>query len=168
MTEDAQDAEAASRAVASADGEARWITVRNAGPAFHTEIAVRDHRLAADEPTAVGGADTGPTPYDFLLFAIASCTAITLRMYANRKGWPVGDILVDVRRTRSHEVDAEWSDRAKVGLYTVEERIDFRGPVSVEQRARLMTIADRCPVKRTLENGVRVVRPGRDGGGIGT
>ncbi|HTR79122.1 MAG TPA: OsmC family protein, partial [Gemmatimonadaceae bacterium] len=112
--------------------------------------------------------DTGPTPYDFLLFAIASCTAITLRMYANRKGWPVGDILVDVRRTRSHEVDAEWSDRAKVGLYTVEERIDFRGPVSVEQRARLMTIADRCPVKRTLENGVRVVRPGRDGGGIGT
>jgi putative redox protein len=134
-----------------------WVTAQTGASGFRTSIATRSHAYDADEPVALGGTDAGPTPYEYLLGALAGCTAMTLRMYADRKKWPLERAEVRLRTARSHEVDCEHCETDPVGITRIEREIDLVGPLSEEQRARLMQIADRCPVKQTLERGVRVV-----------
>lgn len=134
----------------------QWVTARIGTAGFHVELGARGHRLDADEPTAVGGSDAGPTPYELLLCALGSCTAMTLRMYANRKQLPLERIEVRLRQGRSHEVDCENCATATVGFSHVERRIDLVGPLTPEMRQRLLEIADRCPVHQTLAHGIRV------------
>lgn len=140
-----------------------WVHSRIGPTAFRTEVRARNHAFTIDEPRAVGGTDAGATPYEYLLAALGGCTAMTLRMYANRKGWPLEGIEVGLRSARSHASDCVDCDTHDVGISHLERTIALDGPLSDEQRARLLQIADRCPVKQTLERGFRVhtvERPG--------
>jgi putative redox protein len=135
-----------------------WVAATVGPSGFRAEITARTHRLLADEPVALGGTDAGPTPYEYLLGALAGCTAMTIRMYADRKGWPVTDVRVELRTSHSHERDCESCATEKVGMGHLDRRVVLEGPITAEQRERLLQIADRCPVKQTLEQGLRVQR----------
>ncbi|MEO8910744.1 MAG: OsmC family protein [Gemmatimonadaceae bacterium] len=103
-----------------------WVVSRIGRKGFRTEVSARSHQFAADEPVALGGTDVGPTPYEYLLTALRSCTATTLRMYADRKAWPLERAEVFVRQARSHEPDCEKCETDRVGVERVERRIEFR------------------------------------------
>jgi len=137
-----------------------WVSARVGPTGYRTELRARAHALVADEPTNVGGTDAGPTPYELLLGALGSCTAMTLRMYASRKKWPLEGVTVQLRSARSHETDCERCDVEPVGIGRIERRVEMEGPLTEEQRRRLLEIADRCPVKQTLERGMKVVPSG--------
>jgi uncharacterized OsmC-like protein len=142
-------------AAADADGD-RWISAQVGASGFRAELHARGHVFAADEPLSLGGSDAGPTPYELLLGALSGCTAMTLRMYADRKGYPLESVVVQMRTARSHEPDCENCATQKVGITRVERRIEMGGPISDEQRERLLQVADRCPVKQTLERGFQI------------
>lgn len=135
----------------------RWVSARVGAAGFRTEIETRAHRLRADEPVPLGGTDAGPTPYELLLGALASCTVMTLRIYADRKGWPLAGAEVRLRSARSHEPDCEQCETEAVGIARIERTIDLAGSLTDQQRGRLLDIADRCPVKQTLERGIAIV-----------
>ena len=139
------------------DADAGWVTARAPGPRYRTELTAGRHTFVADEPVAVGGSDDGATPYDYLLASIGACTAMTLRMYADRKGWPLEEAIVRFRTARSHAADCADCETKSVGVGRLERRVELRGPLNDEQRARLMAIADRCPVKQTLARGIEIV-----------
>jgi uncharacterized OsmC-like protein len=124
--------------------------------ALRTEITAGGHALLADEPVHLGGSEAGPTPYDLLVSALGACTAMTLRMYANRKNWPLEGVTV---RLRHRKLDAaECSDfETKTGKVDVIEReIALQGPLDDAMRASLLAIADRCPVHRTLSGEIKI------------
>jgi putative redox protein len=137
--------------------DARWVTARIGKSGFYTNLNAGPSHMIADEPSSVGGSDRGPTPYEFLLAGLGSCTAMTLRVYADRKKWPLEGAIVELRSGHSHEKDCENCATQKVSIGTIERRITLEGPLTDEQRARILEIADRCPVKQTLERGIRVV-----------
>lgn len=148
------DAEAAAKPAHVADG-AQWAFVQETGEAgakYANLVTIRNHPLAADEPRDLGGGDTGPSPHEFLLAALGACTSMTLRMYADRKGWPVGNIGVTVTR---QVVPGEGSGHPDAGLKQVdllERFIAIEGDLDDDQRLRMLDIANKCPVHRTLEN----------------
>ncbi|MEM9247476.1 MAG: alpha/beta fold hydrolase [Pseudomonadota bacterium] len=110
------------------------------------------HALIADEPVAFGGTDRGPSPYGLVSAGLAACTAMTVRMYARRKGWPLDHIWVDVTHQKSHLTDADGADANAAKIDHFERTIHMVGELSDEQLGRLLEIADKCPVHRTLEN----------------
>lgn len=112
------------------------------------------HFLRADEPEKYGGTDKGPSPYDLLLMALGSCTSMTLRMYANRKKWDVGELTVRLRHERVHAKDCVDCSN-KIDL--ISRDISVSGDLTAEQRKRLLEIADKCPVHRTMENDPKIV-----------
>jgi putative redox protein len=111
------------------------------------------HRMMADEPLSFGGTDRGPSPYQLLAAALGACTSMTLRMYARRKEWPLEHLRVDVTHDRLHAEDAPGAD-GRVDVFR--RTVSIAGRLDAAQRARLLEIADRCPVHRTLEAGARV------------
>ncbi len=119
-------------------------------------ITAGGHHLAADEPAAVGGADSGPTPYDLLLAGLGACTAITVRMYADRKGWPLRQTTVRLRHRRIHAADCASCETRTGQMDQIVREMQFEGELTDEQRARLLDIAERCPVHRTLHSEVLV------------
>jgi putative redox protein len=123
---------------------------------YASTVSARTHRLVADEPTAVGGTDQGPTPYEYLAAALGSCTAITLRMYADRKAWPLEAIDVDVSHEKVHAKDCDCETTATGRIDLISRVITLHGDLDQVQRARLMEIADRCPVHRTLTGDIVV------------
>ena len=131
------------------DDDAR-IVARTERGSFETTIGMRGHRLVADEPLALGGTDLGPTPSELVAAALAACTTITLRMYADRKAWPLEAVEVGVGRRI--EVGAGGSRAAPRYLRTLK----LTGPLDESQIARLLQIADRCPVHRQLTGGTEV------------
>ncbi len=114
-----------------------------------------DHRAIADEPKAYGGTDLGMSPYGFVSAGLGACTSMTIRMYARRKGWPLRHVSVEVSHDKVHAQDAETGARSKIDRF--DRRITLEGDLSAEQRTRLLEIADKCPVHRTLEHGAQVV-----------
>ena len=125
---------------------------------LRTEMLANGFGLVADEPLSVGGTNSGPTPYDYLAAALGACTSMTLRMYADRKKWPLEAVTVKVRHQKVHaedsKNDAEGGKARKLDHF--ERVIALEGDLDDEQRARLLEIANRCPVHRTLEADVRV------------
>ena len=133
-----------------------WIVATSDGPGFRTDITGGGFEFIADEPADVGGSGAGPTPYEYLLAAVGSCTAMTARMYANRKQWPLERVVVRMRDTPAHIKDCLDCETSAVGLRRIDRAIELVGPLTDEQRARILHIADRCPVKQTLERGVQI------------
>ncbi len=143
----------------SADGDdtgddAVVVSESNVGT-LTQQITVRGHRLVADEPTPLGD-DTGPSPYDLVLAGLGACTAMTLRMYADRKQWPLEHISVSLRHSRIHAEDCASCETRTGRLDRVERVIEFRGDLDDDQRSRLLAIADKCPVHRTLQSEVEI------------
>jgi putative redox protein len=120
------------------------------------EIDAGSHTLYADEPVDAGGDNAGPNPYELLLAALGACTSMTLLLYARRKGWPLEDVEVRLSHRRDYARDcAECEDKpAKIDV--IERRITLRGDLDDGQRARLLEIAQKCPVHRTLTGTIRV------------
>jgi len=118
--------------------------VASGGPQWATAITTGAHSLTSDEPTALGGADAGPAPYDLLLASLGSCTAITLRMYAARKEWPLEEVTIDLAHYKEDE-------KSKIT-----RKIWLEGDLDETQRARLADIAERTPVTLTLKNGADI------------
>ncbi len=137
--------------------EPNVVEVRGGSSGFKVEVSVRGHSMIADEPVALGGTDAGPTPYDYLAAALGTCTAMTLRMYADRRGWPLEGVTVRLAHSRVHEKDCEECESGAVGIDQLARSIELDGDLTDEQRAGLLRIADRCPVGQTLTRGVRIV-----------
>ena len=135
------------------------VLVRETGNGkFQQQVLSGAHRMLADEPMDYGGLDSGPSPYDFVSIALGACTSMTLRMYAERKGWEIGQISVSVDHDKVHAKDCEDCGEGKEGrIDRFERRISVDGVVDDEVRAKLLEIADKCPVHRTLESGAAVV-----------
>ena len=133
------------------------VVVRETGGGkFRNEVAVGRHRLRADEPVAAGGDDSGPGPYDYLLAALGACTAMTLRLYAERKGIALARTTVRLRHDRIHAADCAECETKEGQLDRIRRELVVEGDLSAEQRQRLLEIADKCPVHRTLTHEIRI------------
>ncbi len=135
----------------------RSVTIARIEDGFRTEVMSNGFPLVADEPLSVGGTDTGPTPYDFLLTALGTCTVMTLRMYANRKGWPLEAATVRLTHRKVHARDCDECESEGGYVDRIERELTLEGPLDNAQRRRLHEIADRCPVHKTLHGEVVVV-----------
>ena len=120
------------------------------------EVSAGRHKLVADEPVAVGGTDEGPGPYEYLLAALGACTAMTLQMYARRKEWPLEKVEVSLRHGRIYAKDCEECETKEGQITRIERYISVTGPLSDEQKNRLLEIAQRCPVHRTLRSEISI------------
>lgn len=135
----------------------RQVVVRNrAETGYLSEIMANGHYLVADEPKNLGGTDVGGTPYDLLVGSLGACTAITLRMYANHKGLDVDEIKVHLTREKRHAEDAENTETAGAKMEFIDREIELHGNLTAEQHARMIEIADRCPVHKTLSKGLTI------------
>ncbi|MGB8407546.1 MAG: OsmC family protein [Mycobacterium sp.] len=132
------------------------VTVTEAGTGTYTqEIIAGRHRLTADEPRPVGE-DAGPNPYDLLLAALGACTSMTVRMYANRKDLPLEQVRVTLRHSRIHAKDCADCETGQGMIDHIDRNIELTGDLDETQRQRLLDIAERCPVHRTLTSEVHV------------
>jgi uncharacterized OsmC-like protein/alpha-beta hydrolase superfamily lysophospholipase len=123
---------------------------------FQQEVIVGPHRLLADEPESVGGMDSGPGPYDLLLAGLGACTSMTLRLYADRKQLPLNQTTVRLRHNKIHAADCADCETKEGMVDHIERAISLEGDLDAEQRARLLEIADKCPVHRTLESEIDI------------
>jgi putative redox protein len=132
------------------------VTVTEAGSGTYTQqITAGDHRLVADEPKPIGD-DAGPTPYGLLLAALGACTSMTVRMYADRKGWPLERVRVTLRHSRIHAQDCADCETTKGWIDHIDRDLEIAGDLDDTQRQRLLYIAGRCPVHQTLTSEVDI------------
>jgi uncharacterized OsmC-like protein/alpha-beta hydrolase superfamily lysophospholipase len=137
--------------------DAKTVVVRETRQGrFQQEITVGVHRFLADEPVEVGGLDSGPGPYDLLLAGLGACTAMTLRLYAERKALPLERVTVELTHSRVHAADCADCETKEGMLDRIERAIALRGALDAEQRRRLLEIADKCPVHRTLTSEIDI------------
>jgi len=144
-------------AAAASEAEPRTVVVTETGVGkFQQTIAIGPHRLTADEPVAAGGLDTGPGPYDLLLAALGACTSMTLRLYAEHKKLPLERVSVTLSHAKIYAQDCEECETKEGKIDRIERAITLTGNLDDEQRARLIEIADKCPVHRTLHAEVNI------------
>jgi putative redox protein len=122
----------------------RQVIVKGDSGKFRQSILVGSHVLHADEPTELGGEDSGPEPHEFLLAALGACTAMTLKMYAERKGMPLTDVRVELRGDRTADA------------FVIHRTVHLEGTLTDEQRANLLAIAEKCPVHKTLRGTIEI------------
>ncbi len=127
------------------------VVARITSQRYRTDIVANGHALVADEPQAVGGQDLGPSPYDLVVAGLGACTAMTLRMYADRKNWPLESVTVSLAHQKVHAKDCDCETSATGKIDLIERELVLTGELDEEQRVRLLEIANRCPVHRTLE-----------------
>ena len=132
------------------------VTVTETGSGSYTQqITAGHHRLVADEPRPIGD-DAGPTPYDLLLAGLGACTSITVRMYADRKGWPLERVRVTLRHSRIHAEDCADCETTKGWINQIDCDVELAGELDYTQRQRLLQITGRCPVHQTLTSEVHI------------
>jgi uncharacterized OsmC-like protein/pimeloyl-ACP methyl ester carboxylesterase len=151
-------------AQAAVSGEApRMVVVRETrNSKFQQTVTVGPHRMLADEPIAAGGEDTGPGPYDFVLAGLGACTSMTMRLYAERKSLPLERTTVTLKHSKIHAEDCAECETKAGMLDQIERVIAMEGNLDVDQRKRLMEIADKCPVHRTLTSEIHIVTKAAD------
>ncbi|AOL23560.1 putative redox protein [Erythrobacter litoralis] len=133
------------------------VVVQTGHGRFGTEVHTKTHRFVADEPRSYGGDDTGPTPYDLLLAALGTCTAMTMTMYARRKKWPFEGARIHMTHERDHSADCERALDEHVRVEALNRDIEVLGDaLTDDQRRRILEIADKCPVHRTLEGQLHI------------
>ena len=132
------------------------MIVRGSAGGFAQEVIAGSHRFASDEPVSAGGTDSGPTPYDLLLAALGSCTSMTIAMYARRKQWALERVTVRLRHSRLHAEDCAECETHEAKLTVIERDIALDGALDEDQRARLLAIANRCPVHQTLGSKIEI------------
>ncbi len=134
----------------------KTVVVRGRAGGLRQDIEAGGHHLVSDEPLDLGGTDAGPTPYDLLVAALGSCTAITLQMYARHKGWPLEGVEVRLTHGKIHARDCADCETKEGRIDRIERGIVLQGALDEAQRARLLEIADRCPVHRTLTPEIQI------------
>ena len=133
------------------------VVVEEAGPGQFADIVrAGRHVLTADEPFSAGGTDTGPSPYEYLLAGLGTCTTMTLRMYVKKKGWSVGRISVLVTHDRVHAQDCADCDEKDARLDRITRSIRIEADLDDERRQKLLEIANKCPVHRTLTSKITI------------
>ena len=132
------------------------VEVSTAGGKFAQWVRTPTHAFIADEPVSYGGSDHGPTPYDLLLAALGTCTSMTIRMYADRKGIPLESVRIDLEHSRDHHEDCIDCEKDGTAIQAIDRAIELVGDLTAEQRAKLIEIADKCPVHRTLEGKLHI------------
>ncbi|AXK42559.1 bifunctional alpha/beta hydrolase/OsmC family protein [Erythrobacter aureus] len=135
------------------------VVIKTGHGKFGTEVHTKTHRFVADEPKSYGGDDSGPTPYDLLNAALGTCTAMTMKMYADKKGWPLEGVTVQVTHERNHRDECDHVEAMEEGrqMQALNRRIELHGDALDEgQRRKIVEIADKCPVHRTLEGDLHV------------
>ena len=137
-------------------GDVGSVIVRGSAAGFAQEIHAGPHRLHADEPVSAGGTDTGASPYDLLLAALGACTSMTVAMYARRKAWPLEEVTVHLRHAKIHAADCAECETKEGMLDRIERDIHFAGSLTEEQRSKLLEIASKCPVHRTLTSEIDI------------
>lgn len=136
------------------------VTVTESGTGTFTQVVeAGEHRFLVDEPRPIGD-DTGPTPYDLLLAALGTCTSMTVRMYADRKGWPLDRVRVTLQHSRVHADDCANCETAAGMVDHIDRDVELTGALDEAQRARLMRIADQCPVHRSLTSEIDITTTG--------
>jgi uncharacterized OsmC-like protein/fermentation-respiration switch protein FrsA (DUF1100 family) len=144
-------------AVAPSDEPRRVVVQETRNSKLQQLVSVGPHRLQADEPIAAGGDDTGPGPYDYLLAGLGACTSMTMRLYADRKSFPVDRVTVTLAHSKIYAKDCAECETKEGMLDQIERVIKIEGAVDADQRKRLMEIADKCPVHRTLTSEIRIL-----------
>ncbi|HMJ16386.1 MAG TPA: OsmC family protein [Polyangiaceae bacterium] len=132
------------------------VTVTGNAASFLQSVQAGRHVIVADEPAASGGGDQGPDPYDLLLSALGTCTSMTVGLYARNKGIPLEGIVVQLSHQRIHAGDCAECETKAGFVAHIRRFIQLRGALSAEQRQRLLQIADKCPVHRTLTSEIRI------------
>jgi putative redox protein len=142
---------------AAEENEPGTVVVTETGQGkFQQAIAIGRHRLIADEPTAAGGLDSGPSPYDFLLAGLGACTAMTMRLYAEHKGLALDRVAVALKHGKIHAADCESCETREGKIDRIDRTITIDGDLADADRAKLMEIADKCPVHRTLRSEIEI------------
>ncbi len=134
----------------------REVVVRGEASALTQRIEVGPHHLTADEPVSLGGTDQGPNPYDLLLASLGSCKSMTVTLYARRKAWPLQSVTVRLRHQKVHAEDCAACEDKNALLDRIECEMEFSGNLTFDQRSRLLEIANRCPVHRTLTSEIDI------------
>ncbi len=134
----------------------KQVAVRTTNESYTTEVVAGKHRLLADEPESAGGDDLGPDPYGYLLSGLGACTAMTLHMYAKRKGWPLTEVRVHLEHDHVHAEDCDACESSSGKLDKFSRLIEMEGDLTEEQRERLIEIANKCPVHKTLHSEVLI------------
>lgn len=132
------------------------VIVRGSGREFLQQITVGKHQLRADEPMNVGGSDAAPDPYHYLLAGLGACTSMTVGLYARQRKWPLANITVSLRHSRVHAKDCEECLTKDGMLDRIDVEIELTGSLTPEQHAKLMEIAEKCPVHRTLTSEINI------------
>ena len=134
------------------------VTVAETGQAKFTQsISIGRHLLTGDEPEGVGGTDAGPAPYDYLLAALGSCTSMTLRLYADRKGYSLDKVVVHLNHKKIHAEDCAECETRTGKIDRIDREIELYGDLDAAAKARLMEMADKCPVHQTLTRDNQIV-----------
>jgi len=132
------------------------VVVRGSAREFLQDVVSGKHHLRADEPASAGGSDAAPGPYDYLLIALGVCTSMTVGLYARRKQWPLENITVSLWHSRIHAKDCEECETREGMLDRIEVEVELIGSLTSEQHAKLMEIAAKCPVHRTLKSEINI------------
>jgi putative redox protein len=132
------------------------VIVQGSAAGFAQQIQVGKHQLSADEPIESGGTDTGLSPYDLLLAALGSCTSMTIAFYARRKNWPLQEVVVSLWHSKIHAADCADCETREGKIDRIEREIRLIGSLASEQRSKLLEIADKCPVHRTLTSEINI------------
>jgi uncharacterized OsmC-like protein len=138
------------------DKEAPHIVVRGGAADFRQEVTAGKHHFIADEPVNVGGGDTGPDPYDYLLASLGVCTSMTVGFYARRNKWPLENVTVSLWHSRIHARDCEECETKDGVLDRIDVEVKLTGSLTAEQHAKLMDVAAKCPVHRTLTSEINI------------